>query len=166
MAQHPQDGKESACHAGDLVPYLVGKMPWRRAWLPAPVLLGFPGGSGGKESACNAGDLGSEVRFLGWKVPLQKGMASHSSILVWKIDVDRGAWRATVHGVGKSRTRLSDLAQHTSLQSRQDVGWWLVDLWWSVCFAFMRSLFQSLAPPSSWGFPGGASGKEPSVRTG
>ena len=126
----------------------------------------FPGGSGGKESACNAGDLGSEVRFLGWKVPLQKGMASHSSILVWKIDVDRGAWRATVHGVGKSRTRLSDLAQHTSLQSRQDVGWWLVDLWWSVCFAFMRSLFQSLAPPSSWGFPGGASGKEPSVRAG
>ena len=82
MAQHPQDGKESACHAGDLVPYLVGKMPWRRAWLPAPVLLGFPGGSGGKESACNAGD---QVPSLGRKDALDEGMATHSSILAWRI---------------------------------------------------------------------------------
>ena len=35
-------------------------------------LLGFPGGSNGKESTCNAGDLGS-------------GMATHSSILAWRI---------------------------------------------------------------------------------
>ena len=62
------------------------------------------------------------VRFLGWEDRLEKGMASHSSILVWRIYVDRGAWRATVHGVAKNRTRLSDLAQHVSLQSRQDVG--------------------------------------------
>ena len=82
MAQHPQDGKESACHAGDLVPYLVGKMPWRRAWLPAPVLLGFPGGSGGKESACNAGDLGLTSR-LG-RSP-EEGNSYPLSIQAWRI---------------------------------------------------------------------------------
>ena len=41
--------------------------------------MGFPCGSAGKESACNAGDLGS---ILGWEDPLEKGKASHSSILV------------------------------------------------------------------------------------
>ena len=35
-------------------------------------------------------------------------MAIHSSILAWKIPMDRKAWRATAHGVTKSRTRLSD----------------------------------------------------------
>ena len=48
-----------------------------------------------KESACNAGDLGS--------IPgLEKGKATHSSILAWRIP-----W-TTVHGVAKSQTRLSD----------------------------------------------------------
>ena len=40
------------------------------------------GGLGGKESACNAGDLGS---VLGWEDPPDKGMATHSSVLAWKI---------------------------------------------------------------------------------
>ena len=35
-------------------------------------------------------------------------MVSHSSLLAWSIPTDRGAWRATVHGVAESRTRLSD----------------------------------------------------------
>ena len=35
-------------------------------------------------------------------------MAPHSSTLAWKIPMDRGAWSAAVHGVAKSRTRLSD----------------------------------------------------------
>ena len=48
------------------------------------------------------------VQSLGWEDPLQKGIATHSSILVWGIPIDRGAWRATVHGVPKSQTRLSD----------------------------------------------------------
>ena len=67
----------------------VGKIPWRRDRLPTPVFLGFPGGSDGKESACNAGDLGS---VLGWEHPLEEGMATHSSILAWRIPMDRGAW--------------------------------------------------------------------------
>ena len=43
---------------------------------------GFHGGSDGKESACNVGDLGS---IPGQKEPLEKGMATHSSILAWRI---------------------------------------------------------------------------------
>ena len=35
-------------------------------------------------------------------------MATYSSILAWKIPMDRGAWRATVHGAAKSQTRLSE----------------------------------------------------------
>ena len=45
---------------------------------------------------------------LGWEDPLQEGMATHSSILAWRVPVDRGAWQATVHGVTKSWTHLSD----------------------------------------------------------
>ena len=47
-----------------------------------PQTLGFPGGSAGKESACNAGDLGS---IPGLGRPLEKGTATHSSILAWRI---------------------------------------------------------------------------------
>ena len=43
--------------------------------------MGFPGGSDSKESACNAGDW---VQALGWEDPLEKGMATHSSILARK----------------------------------------------------------------------------------
>ena len=42
------------------------------------------------------------VRSLGWEDPLEKEMATHSSILAWKIPMDRGAWQTTVHGVAKS----------------------------------------------------------------
>ena len=43
---------------------------------------GFPGGSAGRESACNVGDLGT---IPGWKDPLEKGTATHSSIPAWRI---------------------------------------------------------------------------------
>ena len=42
---------------------------------------------------------GTLVRSLGWEDPLEKGMATNSSILAWRIPMDRGAWKATVHGV-------------------------------------------------------------------
>ena len=48
------------------------------------------------------------VQSLGWKDPLEKGAATHSSILAWRIRTDRGAWWAIVHGVAKSQTRLSN----------------------------------------------------------
>ena len=37
-------------------------------------------------------------------------MTTHSSILAWRIPMDRRAWRTTVHGVTKSQTRLKQLA--------------------------------------------------------
>ena len=42
-----------------------------------------------------------QVRSLGWENPLEKEMATHSSILVWEIPWTEGAWRATVLGVAK-----------------------------------------------------------------
>ena len=48
------------------------------------------------------------VRSLGWEDLLEEGMSTHFSILAWRIPMDRGAWWATVHGVAKSRTQLSD----------------------------------------------------------
>ena len=45
------------------------------------------------------------VQSLGWEDPLEKGMATHSSILVWRSLMDRGAWHAPVHE--------SDTNEHT-----------------------------------------------------
>ena len=52
-------------------------------------------GSAGKESTCNAGNLGS---ILGWELPLEKGKATHSSVLVWRIP-----W--AVQSMGSQRAR-------------------------------------------------------------
>ena len=41
------------------------------------------------------------VKSPGWEDPLEEGVAIHSSILEWRIPLDRGAWRATVHGVAE-----------------------------------------------------------------
>ena len=62
--------------------------------------MGFPGSSAGKESARNTGDPGS---ISWWEAPLEEGMATHSSILAWRMPVGRGAWWAAVHGVTESR---------------------------------------------------------------
>ena len=51
----------------------------------------------------------TRVQSLGQEDLLEKEMATHSSILVWKNPMDGGAWWATVHGVAKSLTQLSDL---------------------------------------------------------
>ena len=56
----------------------------------------------------------TQVRFLGREDPLKEGMGTHSSNLAWSIPMDRGAWQGTAHGVAKSRTRLSNKAQHST----------------------------------------------------
>ena len=43
----------------------------------------------------------SRVRSLGLEAPLEKGMATPSSLLAWRVPMDRGAWQATVHGIAK-----------------------------------------------------------------
>ena len=50
----------------------------------------------------------TRVQPLGREDPLEKEMATHSSILAWRITMGGGAWWATVHGVTKSQTQLSD----------------------------------------------------------
>ena len=47
------------------------------------------------------------VQSLSWDDPLEVGtpddtLAAHSTILAWRIPMDRGAWQATVHGVSES----------------------------------------------------------------
>ena len=58
-----------------------------------------------KNPSASAGDAGS---IPGSEGPLEKEMAIYSSILAWRIPMDRGAWWATVLGVAKSWTRLRD----------------------------------------------------------
>ena len=48
-------------------------------------LLGFPWWLSGKEAACNVGATETWVRSLGRENPLEEGMATHSSILAWRI---------------------------------------------------------------------------------
>ena len=62
-----------------------------------PVSTGLPWWPDSRRPPCNAADLC-------WEDPLEEGMASHSSILAWRIPMDRGAWQAAVQGVAKSWT--------------------------------------------------------------
>ena len=62
-------------------------------------VLGFPGGSDGEQSACNAGYAGS-IPGLG-KIPRRRAWQPTPVFLSLGNPMDRGAWRATVHGVTK-----------------------------------------------------------------
>jgi len=59
--------------------------------------ISFPDGSEGKESACNSGDPGL-IPGLG------EGNGNPLQYSCLEYSMDRGAWWATIHGVGKSRT--------------------------------------------------------------
>ena len=74
--------------------------------------MGFPGGSNGKETSCNAGDPGS-ILGSGRSPGVGNGNPFQYSSL--ENSMDRGAWRAIVHGVTKSWTRLPD--EHTYTQT-------------------------------------------------
>ena len=99
-------GKESACNSGDRgsTPELGGSLgeeigyPLQHSWasMVAQTVKNPPAVQE------------TWVRSLGWEDPLQEGMATHYSILAWRIPMDRGAWWAMVHGVSKSQTQLSN----------------------------------------------------------
>ena len=82
----------------------VRKIPWRRAWLPAPIFLGFPCGSAGKEFTCNVGELGS-IPGLGRSPGEGNGYPLQYSGLEKSMD-------CIVHGVNKSQTQLSNFYFH------------------------------------------------------
>ena len=71
-------------------------------------LRGFPGGSVVKNTPANAGNTGDKDSIPVLKDPLEEEMATCSSILGWAIPWAEELSRATVHGVAKSQTRLSD----------------------------------------------------------
>ena len=105
-------GKESTCNAEDpsLVPELGKSVGGDR--LPTPVFLGFPCGSACKESACHVGDLGL-IPGLGRSPGEGKGYPLQYSGL--ENSMDRGVWRAAVHGIAKSQTQLSNFHFYFSL---------------------------------------------------
>ena len=93
-----------------LVRFLGWEDPWKRDRRPTLVLFSFPGGLDGKESAHN---VETWVQSLGWEDPLEEGMATHSSILAWRIP-----WTEKPGGLqsvgSQSQTRLSHSAQHSA----------------------------------------------------
>ena len=96
------DSKESACNAGDhgSIPG-SGSSPGKGISYP----LQYPRASLVAHTVKNLPAMQETwVRPLGWEDPLEESMATHSSILAWRIPMDRGAWWDTVHGVAKSWT--------------------------------------------------------------
>ena len=49
-----------------------------------------------------------QVQFLGGKEPLEQERVTHSSILAWRIPMDRGPWGARIQGIAKNQARLSN----------------------------------------------------------
>ena len=88
----------------------VGKICWERDRLPTPVFLGFPGGSAGKKTNPPAMQE-TWVWSLGWEDPQEKGKATHSSILAWRIP-----W--TIQSMGMQRVG-HDWVAFTSLHFMQ-----------------------------------------------
>ena len=102
------DSKESACNEGDPGPIPgTGRSPGERIGYPLQYSCASLVARIVKKSPAM---WEIWVQSLGWEDPLDEGMATHSSILAWRIPMNREAvaWRDTVHGVEKSQTRLSN----------------------------------------------------------
>ena len=59
------------------------------------------------------------VLSQGWEDPLEEGIATHFSILAWRISMDRGAWRATVQGGQKESDTTERLSTTHKIQSKE-----------------------------------------------
>ena len=122
--------KESAWNAGDLgwFNFWFGKIHWTRDGLPTPVFLGFLGGSADKRIRlqCRRPGFDSWVGKIPWRrerlstpvfwpgefhglySPCGEGSGTPLQYSCLENAMGGGAWWATVHGVVKSRTQLSD----------------------------------------------------------
>ena len=115
----------------------------------------------------------TRVWVLGWEVPLEKGMATHSTILAWRIPTDRGAWRATVHGSQRVRhnweTNHSPTRAPIACGLMKLTGWWrkqaiIIEWWWWVSRCIMSDSCDPMdgSPPVSlcpWDLPGRNTGE-------
>ena len=93
-------GKESACNAGEpgSIPGLGRSSGERISFPPQFSWVSLLAHTEKSTPAMQE----TWLQSLGWEASLEEGMATHSSILAWRIPLDRGAWQATVHGVAKS----------------------------------------------------------------
>ena len=121
-----------------------------------------------KNPPANTGrDVGS---IPGLERSLEKGMATHSSILAWRILMDSGAWWVTIHGVTKCWTRLSDQTELNSTELVHSIkippDYLLKPSSYFQLGHFFLSLglFFSLIIPM--GFPSSSSGKESTCTAG
>ena len=81
----------------------------------------FPGGSDGEEFTCNAGDSDS-IPGSGRSSGERNGNSLQYSCL--ENSMERGAWQATVHGIAKSQTQLSDSEQRQNPEN-PGLAWWV-----------------------------------------
>ena len=89
----------------------------------AAAAAGFPGGASGKELACQCRRF-KRCEFDPWvgKIPLEEGLATHSSILAWRIPWTEEPWWATVHRVIQSQIWLKWLSMYVCTTKAQK-GW-------------------------------------------
>ena len=114
---------------GHLTVSCLSGMPAFTAWCPVSwkpcltffknfycyiVALGFPGGPRGRELAANAGDMRDAGSLSGWGRSLEEGMATHSSILAWRLPRTGEPGRLqSVHRSAKSQVKLKRLSTPT-----------------------------------------------------
>ena len=107
------------CHDSNLTDCFSQTMPQGARHFPLLLLLLFFGRRSLKASqvvlvvkklSANAGDIRDVGTIPELLRSLEEDIATHSSVLAWRIPMDRGAWRATVHGVTNSWIRLKFLA--------------------------------------------------------
>ena len=100
-------GKESACNVGDpgSIPG-TGRSPGERIGYPLQCSWASLVTQMVKNPpAMQRPELDPWVGEIPWR---REGMATHSSVLAWRIPIDRGAWQAIVQGVTKSQIQQSD----------------------------------------------------------
>ena len=91
------------------------------------IIQGFPGGSEGEEFACNAETW---VQFLGWEDPLEKGMATQSSILAWRLPWTQEMY---IQFLGWEDPLEKEMATHSSILAWRTP--WAEELTWPQGFA-------------------------------
>ena len=83
--------------------------------------MGFSSGVSGKESAYNAGAVGGDaVQSWVGKIP-GGGHGNPLQCACLENPMDRGAWRAIVHGVSKSWTQLKPLSTHMAVIKHKEI---------------------------------------------
>ena len=76
----------------------------------------FPGGTSGEEHACQCREKRDAGLILGQEDLLEKGMATHSSILAWRIPWTEEPGGLTVHSVTKNWIQLKQLSMHAFMK--------------------------------------------------